>query len=174
MTEVEWRECADPAIILAFLRTRGSTRKFRLFACACCRQVWDLLTDWRSRHAVEVAERFAENGTGAEKMWAVHWEATEAIWALPSPAFRDAARAAVDSAAYERPGWTSPLGTPAERAWQAAINASNVLTRDRTRRSDHVALVRCIFGNPFRTPLALPSVVLEWENDRCRRIAESL
>lgn len=34
-------------------------KTLRLFACWCVRQVWDLLTDDRSKHAVEVSERYA-------------------------------------------------------------------------------------------------------------------
>lgn len=58
MTESEWLTSADPAAMLLWWtgdpRIRGGTnpplthptpRKLRLFACACCRQVWHLLTD---------------------------------------------------------------------------------------------------------------------------------
>ena len=35
-------------------RRRVSSRKLRLFACACCRRVWHLIGDDRSRRPVEV------------------------------------------------------------------------------------------------------------------------
>jgi hypothetical protein len=38
-------------------QAEASERQLLQFACACCRGVWGLLTDPRSRHAVEAVER---------------------------------------------------------------------------------------------------------------------
>jgi hypothetical protein len=79
MTETEWLQSDDPAAMLAAvvdrtlsgrerLTNRVSDRKLRLFACACCRGVWDQLTNALSREAVLVAERFADNPSGEQGM----------------------------------------------------------------------------------------------------------
>jgi hypothetical protein len=60
MNETEWLCSTDPTPMLEFLWGKASDRKLRLFACACCRRVWHLISNERSRTVVEVAERYAD------------------------------------------------------------------------------------------------------------------
>src|SRR5690348_9932593 len=99
MTEVEWLSSTDPREMLEYIRGSNppSDRQLRLFACACVRQVWHLLTDERSRRAVEVAERFADGRATRDEL-AV---AREASWTEPGkdePAQDAASFAAWDAA----------------------------------------------------------------------------
>jgi hypothetical protein len=71
MTEAEWLACADPEQMLDFLHGKASERKLRLFAVACCRRVWHLLSD-SSREGVDVIEHFAERQTTSEQLAQVH------------------------------------------------------------------------------------------------------
>ena len=60
MIEAEWLACADPKPMLVFLQWNASARKSLLFNVACCRRIWHLLLDERSRTLVEQVERFAD------------------------------------------------------------------------------------------------------------------
>jgi hypothetical protein len=68
MTETTWLSSPSPQEMLQFLADRGfvSERKLRLFAVACCRLIWELILDAKSREAIEVAERFAD-GLASER-----------------------------------------------------------------------------------------------------------
>src|SRR5262245_30564095 len=60
LTEADWPTCSDLYRMLELLIGKSSDRKFRLFACACCRRVWRLLPNDASRNAVVIAEEYAD------------------------------------------------------------------------------------------------------------------
>jgi len=75
------QECWEklPAEWLLWVATRDGVltdKELRLFAVFCARQFWHLLTDERSRNAVEVAERYA-NGEATDDELAAAWTAAE-------------------------------------------------------------------------------------------------
>jgi hypothetical protein len=80
--EAWWQACVDPAPMLDWMRGRASPRKYRLFACACCRRNWHLLFDPRNRYGVAVAERFADQE-------ATGWELADAREALQQDSLRE-------------------------------------------------------------------------------------
>ena len=93
-----WQDCrrGDWMLWLLDAMDYEDPKNYRLIACACVRdtpladgrKVWDLLTDPRSRNAVEVAERFAIGEATQEELDA----ARDAAWAAARDAQSDIIR----------------------------------------------------------------------------------
>jgi hypothetical protein len=142
MTEQEWLQATDPKPMLEFLKGKVSDRKLRLFACACCRQVWDRLVEQASRRAVTTAEDFADGLASDDELEEARLRAG---WAEKWSGQPDAADAAAWAASQE----TGIL-------WV-------ITTARRTASVSQAALMRDIFGNLFH-PISLDPTWLTWHD----------
>jgi len=115
MTRDEWAHSHNPTAMLHFLHTKGSDRKLRLFACACCRSIWHLITDERSRHAVEVAEHFADGRATDDELSDANHVAGQLAEAIYGEAHKRAEAHATALALHEA-DWV-------HGAWECAIHA---------------------------------------------------
>jgi hypothetical protein len=178
MNETQWHTCKDPQRLLKFLGRRASPRKLRLFACACCRRVGDLLKDQRSRAALDAAERFADGLIGAKALRKAESAALDATRAAELaywdsmddndwPVWRSAAAAAW--AVSQDDDWAL------ETAGEAADVRAGPWRPAMVLKTEHAAqchLVRDIFGNPFR-PLS-PAALVPGPGEAARRLAQAV
>ena len=82
MTESEWTACKDPTPMLRFLKNTVSDSTLRLFACACCRRIWEHIRDKRSRRAIDCTERFVAGAVSETKRQQVAMAAKEAALSI--------------------------------------------------------------------------------------------
>jgi hypothetical protein len=186
MTKEEFNSCLDPTPMLHWLQSNGklSERKARLFGVACCRRAWALLTDPRSKNAVEIAEQFADRLVTVEELaqsLGLAWRAYhdfEKAWVHSPTLVADEGLHACMMAA-EAVGWITndydprlpqviegrsrielvlPVVVEAARLARRAIGGQGQGV-EWTEQAAQADLLRDIFGNPFR-PLAIDPSLL--------------
>lgn len=167
MTEVVWLKTTEPQAMLDWLRSNGklTERKSRLFGAACCRRVWHLLTDERSRKAVEVAERWADGKASAEELEAAYEEAFEVGAALAKR--RDASQDAFLDAAWTASGVSHP-----DELAEAVASAAAEALGEKNEEDFQASLLRCIFGNPFQPPPTIEPAVVDWNDGTVVKITQ--
>jgi hypothetical protein len=102
MDEQDWMTWWDAFDLLSWCEddeARLSQRKLRLFAVACCRTTWPLLTEDVIRRAIEVAELLADHQATLETLQAAR-SAAEAARRAAEPAARGAAATREDTLTY--------------------------------------------------------------------------
>lgn len=196
MTEVEWFNSSDPQDMLRYLRDNSSERKFRLFSLACCRRVDRLITDPRSRAALDFVDRHVEMSLARRKgkasleraARAAHKTAYNNMFSFPPGPERarclilsnalDAAAQTLNTQPFYAASYAASFSSFA-LGWEGQV-ASGVDSypdlRDtftHTERIEQTRLLRELFGNPFRS-VAITPYWLSWNDGTLARLAQAI
>lgn len=180
MSEAEWWACAEPDSLLwsPLIRSKISDRKLRLFACACCRRMWNLLADDRSRLVIEVAEKYADGLATHGELEAAREGSQKAV---TSPIIN--CRTTIGTTVRYSPGSVassvaasgdrySPRGTAVFAAMFAEEVAGDRAAYN-TERKEQAVVFRDLIGNPFR-PVTIDSAWLAWNDATIPKIAHAI
>jgi hypothetical protein len=164
MTEDEWVKCTRPFPMLDFLGEYSSHRKARLFACGCCRHIWERLGSELSREAVEATEGLPDATPLADDDWQLG-----GIW--------DRITFIIGDEPSEEDGVAWSLCRTVKDGWGGArlpATETFCLAPSITEACQfQAALLRCIMGPlPFR-PVSIPSFVRTWNDGTVVNLAEA-
>jgi hypothetical protein len=156
VTDEQWVACTDPTAMCRCVENRASERKLILFAVACCRRVWHLMTDPRHAALVEVAEQVAD-GLATDEDFEAAEEPIRDLWRqlpnysqVPWEPFHFMTGAtrhlqtgggALYAASYAARGLALQAGPQDSPAWSAARQAE---------AAEQARLLRDIVPSPIR------------------------
>jgi hypothetical protein len=193
VTEADWNNSTEPQKMLLALRASGraSERKLRLFACACCRLIWDFPNDERPRRALEVAERYADGLATSGEIFAAFCDVRNCLLPLGRRYTHKVPAEVLDSAfiAFARTTSTGAgyYGLKWEYAvsdlYQCAFDAADRVARVAAWPGDDLAathrveagLLRDIIGPALFRPLPpVAPAVLAWNGETVGRLAAAI
>jgi hypothetical protein len=198
VTEAEWLAATDPEPMLDHLRGQASIRRWRLFQAACCRRIWQFITDLQCRSVVEITERAADAPVDVEAVLALHYDSLTDDCGGPGEPERTAYMVAGHTGysfvrgIHGLPPLTDAHGLPYplddwQDAAQTAEGAARVVALSRgtrakqpkfqakfvAERAVQCHLLQDMFGNPFRLAPAVDLAWLAWQGGTVRGLARA-
>jgi hypothetical protein len=135
-TEDEWSSSDDARTMLTWLEhsDKLDDRKYRLFACACCRRIWNRMSGV-GRQAIEIAEKYVDGLASTRELNRAAKDLT-GMW---------------DKTAF-------PIVAGGFLAWETTWEIRQHLDEPElsVEKAAHADLVRHIFGSPFQLNETLP------------------
>src|SRR5262245_5548625 len=173
VTETQWLQATDAESLLWLVRERRQTRKLRLFACACCRRIWHLLPSV-ARRAVVAAELYADRLIkDAERQLAYQDLFLESLGDVPRYALWAAGFACIRGQARDAIRRVVPsVANAAGHAARLECGPAAWMDAEDTEEAAALALVREVFGNPFRLPSIDPAL-FAWNDGTIPRLAQA-
>jgi hypothetical protein len=221
MTEADWLTGNDPITMIEFLRRssdgpdrvswihnssqwyepqRGHNRRFRLFACECCRRIWNRIPEPVNHAAVMAVEELLEGRISPEEAIAA-FEASSAVEGTPDGSRRrsepgywvvkylgrgfykmTAGASALIIAMDEICMMSTEYGKKAKDTFDVCYYTGDGIFLSpflwplpipqtiKTELSFQTALLHCIFGNPFR-PVAFSG---DWRTETALILAQQM
>ncbi len=157
MTEAEWLACENPTAMVEYLRGRSSDRRWRLLNCLCGRLAWVDITDERSRQAVDIGEKYADNLASESQREQVLVAAGQVVEeAVGFQEFRYAAHAAI-----------------ARDCVMPRIKGSLRFLPSEETHGQICTYIRELFRNPFRSA-CIDLSWLSWRDGTVEKIAQAI
>jgi hypothetical protein len=167
MTEKRWLAAQSWINVIDHVEKPKHARKLRLFGCACCRRVWEMLTDAASRGAVEAAERFADGEIGKAELTLARKAAKRAIGRGPARDYTPKQWAA-EAAMLVTLQSLGDSGRSAAGRAAGAVHDAKVRHHTDEKRL-HLPIFKDIFGNPFRPVVFDP----QWRSESAVALART-
>jgi hypothetical protein len=163
----EWLSCQYPGTMMVWLRT-ADARKLRLFACACCRRIWERMSD-PERKLVETAERWADGHISRIELQTIRDQLKPH---LPTDRFGELPRSAKAALATATPRKTALRNLLAD---VAVCQMANIGDGDHLKNAHahHSLLLHDIFDYLFLRTLINPNW-LTWNDGTVGRIAQAI
>src|SRR5262245_11457128 len=162
MTEADWQVCDDPLKMLIAVQRSATSRKLRLFACACWRTIWTQLPFDSNRALVAAIEEYPDATSEHPPLSEALTASTRSEW----DAGGDAGYWAVKAL-----GRSFYKFTPINAAVQVVARLQRHPCADLRALA---ACARCIFRNPASPSPAIEPAWLTWKNGTIASLARSI